>query len=396
MTSALDGIRVLDFSRFVAGPICCCLLADMGAEVTRVETPDGEADRDVGPFSPQGERIWFAAWGHHKRGITLDLQRQEGKDLALRLIALSDVVVHNFTPGSPQADFLDHTRIREIDPTIVVAAISAYGQNGPWSSLPGFDGAIQALSGVMSLTGSPDGPPTRTGITWVDFSTAYNTALGIMFALYHRSRTGLGQMLDVSLLDNAVFPVVAQGTISEFKLNRAMRCQLGNEGWYTYGNTFKAKDGWVVIQPGVDSQWRKLANAIGRPELAEDPRYKGNLDRFANRKSINKIIEEWLSNKTVQEVGEALEAARVPWGPVHTVADVVRNPQLEVRNMLVDVSRPGKESFTVPGFPLKLSLTPASVEGAPPLLGEHNMEVYKGLLGLSSDEIEKLREQCVI
>jgi CoA:oxalate CoA-transferase len=396
MPAVLDGIRVLDFSRYIAAPVACGLLADVGAEVIRIEAPGGEEDRTLGPRAPSGGPIWYAIWNHHRRGITLNLRAEAGQDLALRLIKCADVVVHNFVPGTTLAQFLDYERLRPVNPSIVVAAVSAYGQTGPWANLGGFDSLIQGISGVMSLTGLPGGPPLRTGLSWVDFSAAYNTALGVMFALYHRARTGLGQLVDVGLLDTAVFPVIAQGILAEYLLNGAARRQIGNETWYGYINLFRAKDGWITISPAVDSQFRRLVRAIGRPELAEDPRFATPVDRFAHREVLNEILEPWVAERTLAEVTAEMERAHVPVGPANTVEAVAANPQLAARGMIVPVGRPGAAPIPTPGFPLKLSRTPASVEGPAPEVGEHNDEVFGALLGLDAAEIAALRERQII
>lgn len=394
--AVLSGIRILDFSRYIAAPLACGLLADMGAEVIRVEPPGGDEDRTVGPVAPDGRPVWFNTWAHGRQGITLDLRQDAGRALLRRLVRCADVVVHNFTPGSRQASWLGYDALRSENPSVIVAAVSAYGQTGPWAARGGFDSLIQGVCGVMSLTGFPGGPPVRPGAPWVDVSYGYNTALGIMFALFERARSGLGQLVDVGLLDNAVFPLIVQGMISEMRLTGAARTAIGNESWYTYLNTFQARDGWVTISPSVDSLWRRLAEAIERPELAEDPRFRGHLDRFAHREILNEILGAWVRDRTVADVTERLNAARVPCGPVATLAEMAENPQVAAREMLIEIASDHAPTATVPGYPIKFSRTPAHVGGAAPAIGEHNFGVYGELLGLSNADLAGLHSTGVI
>ena len=396
MPPLLDGVRILDFSRYIAAPIACAMLADMGAEVIRVESPQGEEDRTLGPFSPEGRKMWFSSTGHHKQGITLDTRKPEGRELADRLVEKADVVVHNFAPGSTPAEFLTFDRLRLIKADIIVAAVTAYGQTGPWAQYSGFDGLLQALSGMMSITGFPGSPPLRSGVTVVDISAGCNTALGIMFALYHRLQTGQGQNVDVGLLDCSVFPIAAQGMVSEYKRNDVARGQLGNQSWYTLVNAFEARDAWVLLSPVLDGQWQRLAELIGRPEMVDDPRFDTNLNRYYNREPIDEAVGAWMAGQTAEEALGKLRGARIPAEKVHTIGEMAANPQVAAREMLVDLGRPGEEAHTVPGFPIKMSLTPATVEGPAPLLGEHSDEVYGKLLDLTPREIAAYREQGVI
>jgi crotonobetainyl-CoA:carnitine CoA-transferase CaiB-like acyl-CoA transferase len=372
------------------------MLADMGAEVIRVEGPQGEEDRTLGPFSPEGRKMWFSCTGHHKKGITLDTRKPEGRELADRLIEKADVVVHNFAPGSRPSEFLAYDRLRLIKTDIIVAAVTAYGQTGPWARYTGFDGLLQALSGMMSITGFPGSPPVRSGVTVVDISAGYNTALGIMFALYHRQLTGQGQNVDVGLLDCSIFPIAAQGMVSEYKLNGVARGPIGNQSWYTMVNTYETRDAWVVLSPALDSQWQKLAELIGRPEMIDDPRFDTNLNRYYNREPINELLGAWMAAQTAEEALGKLRAARIPAEKVHNIGEMTQNTQVAAREMLVDLGRPGEEAHTVPGFPIKMSLTPATVEGPAPLIGEHNDEVYEELLDLTPSQIAAYREQGVI
>ncbi len=393
----LDGIKVLDFSRFAAGPVCAEILADMGAEVIRIEKSGGEDDRTLPPLAPDGTGLMFTCLARHKKSITLNLNNDRGKEILKELVKKADVVIHNFTQGSPEAKLLDYGELKKINPAIIVAAISAFGQSGPHRHWNGFDGIAQAMSGSMSFTGFPGNPPTRAGIGAVDWFTGSTSALGIMFALYHRTKTGEGQMIDISLLDSAVYLMAGLGIAADYQVNNAVRRQLGNQVWYqSCSNCFKAKDGWVVIGAAVDVLWRRLAKTMGKPELADDPRFKDCLSRFNNRDIVNSIVGEWVAERTTAEVVEQLQSAYVPAGPVLSVDKVVNEPCVKAREMLVNIKSPGGTTILGPGFPVKFSATPANIDGVAPGIGEYNDEIYGDLLGFSKEQVAQLESEGVI
>jgi len=384
MTPVLDGIRVLDFSRYIAAPTACALLADAGAEVVRVEAPGGEEDRRIGVMGPQGQPMWFAGTGRHKRAITLDLRNEAALPLLGDLVRLGDVVVHNYAPGSPQAALLHYDALAEANPSVVVAAVSAYGQTGPFAEKTGFDVTVQATAGMMDLTGQADGPPTRSGVAIGDFLAAYNAAFGVMLALWERNASGLGQMVDVGLFDSTVLPVIAQAMVSEFRHTGRARRRIGNGSWYSFVDSFEALDGTVMICPAIESQWRRLAHTVERADLLDDPRLRDNPSRFEHRAELGAIVQAWVGQRTVDEVVAAMDEARVPCSRVLTVPEMSEHPQVHARGMLVEVGRDGEDTMTVAGFPVKLSRTPATVEGPPPHVGEHNAWAYGELLGLDA------------
>ena len=384
MSPVLDGIRVLDFSRYIAAPTACALLADAGAEVVRVEAPGGEEDRRIGVMGPQGQPMWFACTGRHKRAITLDLRNEAALPLLHDLARLADVVVHNYAPGSPQAALLHYDALAGVNPSIVVAAVSAYGQTGPFAEKTGFDVTVQATAGMMDLTGQDDGPPTRSGVAIGDFLAAYNAAFGVMLALWERNASGLGQMVDVGLFDSTVLPVIAQAMVSEYRHTGRARRRIGNGSWYSFVDSFEALDGTVMICPAIESQWRRLARTVERADLLDDPRLRDNPSRFEHRAELGAIVQAWVERRTVDEVVAAMDAARVPCSRVLTVPEMAEHPQVHARGMLVEVGRDGEAAMTVAGFPIKLSRTPATVEGAPPHVGEHNAWAYEDLLGLDA------------
>ena len=382
MSPVLNGIRVLDLSRYIAAPTACAMLADAGAEVIRVEAPGGEEDRQIGVMGPQGQPMWFACWARHKRAITLDIRNEAGAPLLYKLVRVADVVVHNYVPGSPQAALLHYDALSQVNPSIVVAAVSAYGQTGPFAQKTGFDVTVQATAGMMDLSGPADGPPMRSGVAVADFLAGYNTAFGVMLALWERNSSGLGQMVDVGLLDCTAAPVISQGMVSEHRYTGRARRRIGNGSWYSFVDAFEATDGDVVICPAIDSQWRRLARTIGRPDLLDDDRYGSNLSRFEHRDELAEIVAGWAKERSIDEIVAAMDGARVPCSKVLGIPEMAEHPQIKAREMLVEVGREGEDPMVVAGFPIKLSRTPATVEGAPPLVGEHNAWAYGELLGL--------------
>jgi crotonobetainyl-CoA:carnitine CoA-transferase CaiB-like acyl-CoA transferase len=388
----LDGIRVLDLSRFQSGPVCGMLLGDMGAEVIRIEEPEGAPDRSWGLLGPDGETLSYKIVGRNRKGITLRVGKPEGKKIFDELVKKSDVVLHNFTPSTSIAKELDYERLREINSEIIVAAISGFGQNGPDSKLVCFDHIAQARSGGMILTGFPGDPPLKTTITYNDLGAGAYAALGIVMALYHRERTGKGQFIDVSLFDVAFFSTQCMGALLLYRVYGEIRKQVGNRGFHSYLGCFKAKDGWVFLSGTTNPIWKRLARAIGREDMANDPRFdKNDMVRFDHADLIDQVIKEWVAQRTVAEVIDVLKTARVPCGVVNTVDKLEDDPQVAARSMIVNLDYSGLGNIPTPGLPIKLSLTPGRIDLRAPKIGEHNKEVYCGLLGFNEEELKKLK-----
>lgn len=392
----LEKLTVLDFSRFAAGPICSAILADMGAEVIKIEKPGGEEDRTMPPFTSDGISFLFIASSHHKKAITLSLKTKAGEEILDKLVAKSDIVMHNFTPGTKEANTLQYDHLKSVNPSIILVAISAFGQHGPYAQRVGFDTIAQAMSGAMSFSGFPGTPPTRAAVPWVDFTTALNAALGIMFALYHRDKTGQGQMVSVSLLDSAIYLVAGIAAYAEYKMKGVVRYQTGNQTWGNSTNCFRAKDGWVMIGLSSDSMWKRLAKTIGKKELIDAPMFKDSWSRFESRDIVNDLIGDWIAEKTVSEVIRLLEESRVPCAPVLTVDQTLADPHIKDQDSLVDIEYANARTCLLSNFPIKLSLTPGNVEGPVPMIGEHNEEIYSRLLGLSKGELYQLEKEEVI
>ncbi len=395
---ALKGIRVLDLSRFQSGPVCGMLLGDMGAEVIRIEEPGGAGDRSWGLLGPDSETLSYKIVGRNKKGITLNLGTVAGKKIFRKLVAVSDVVLHNFSPGAPQAEQLAYTRLRRANRRVIVAAISGFGQNGPDAELPCFDGVAQARSGGMVLTGFPGDPPLKSTITHNDITSGLFAALGIVIALYDREKAGVGQFIDVSLFDTAFFCTQAMGALLLYEVYGEVRQQVGNLGFHSYIGIFKTKDErWVLISGTTNAIWKRLTKAIGRTDMGTDPLFSVNdMIRFDNGALIDPIVDEWVGQRTADEVIDVLRQARVPCSIVNTVDQVVNDPQVAARRMIRYVDYPGVGRIPLPGLPLNLSGMPERAFSLAPKVGEHNDVVYRELLGLNGQHLERLKSKGVI
>ena len=388
MDRALSGIRVLDFSTFAAGPYCSMLMADMGAEVIRIESPDGGVDRRVGQLDPSGESLVFKTTARNKKSITLNLFTPESDGLVKKLVEKSDVVIHNFLTGTRGAEKLAYKRLKRINPKIIVGAVSGYGQSGPQAKYPCLDPVAQAISGQMWIHGFTGNPPLQAGPRYVDFCAGSNLAFGILAALYYRQQTGKGQMIDIALLDMAVALVQNMSALIVYTMYGEIRSQVGNYGFSSYMDCCLAKDEcWVYIAPLADTQWSKFAEAIGREDMASDSRFANDMVRWENRDVIHEVVSQWVADRTADEVIAQLNKTRVVVGKVNTVAEMKNDPRVQNREMIVNVDHPGLGKIPIPGVVPKLSATPGKVEKCAPRVGEHNEEVYANLLGLSMEQI---------
>ena len=397
MQKVLEGVKVLDFSRYVAGAYCGTLLADMGAEVIRVERPGGEVDRELGPFAPNGENIVYGMLlARNKKDITLNTRSEKGREILKELVKRVDIVVENYGVEGKKIMGLDYELLSEVNPAIILVSISGFGSSGPYAKKLCFDAVAQGMSGAMCYTGFPENPPTRAAVAYVDYSSGIYGALGAMFALYYREKTGKGQMVDVALADAAVCFVAGMGVAAEYKLLNYIRPQIGNTSFYNYNNTYKAKDGWLFIYTLGNAIWQRFLKVIGREDLAQDPRFKDDMTRWQNRDALDPIVSEWVSQYTVKEVSDLLEKARVPCGQVKDIAAVINDPQVQAREMIVDVDFPGVGPVPLNGVVTKLSKTPGSIEKRAPLIGEHNQEIYCDLLNFSQEEILQLKQEGII
>lgn len=401
MRKALEGLRVLDLTRVYAGPYCTMVLADMGAEVIKIENPAGGDDtRRIGPYrnNEPGEECsgYFAMLNRNKYGVTLNLKHPRAVELFKRLVTHADVVVENYAPGTMRKFGLGWEVLRQVNSRIILGSISGYGQTGPLSSRPSYDGNAQALSGLMSLIGAPDGPPMRVNPAIGDSSAAIHAAFGILCAVYARERTGLGQWVDVAQLD-AVFSIMESAVINYTLAGNVLgRVGSRHQDVCVY-DVFRCRDGYVYVGAYKLHHWGSLCRLLDQADWVTDPRTATNEQRLAHYDALVKpVIEAWAARYTADALVELLDRESIPCAKVQTVDEAVYHPQLQAREMIATVTHPVMGALELPGVTCKLSNTPGSVDRPPPLLGEHNAEVYGRLLGLTSDELDALRHEGVI
>lgn len=396
--NALESIRVLDLSRFQSGPVCGMLLGDMGAEVIRVEELDGAPDRSWGLVGPDGETLSYKVVGRSRKSITLNYGSDKGRKIFRELVKVSDVVLHNFTPGAPFTEELDYNHLRRVKSSIIVAAISGFGQNGPDREKVCFDHVAQARSGALMLTGFPNSPPLKATVTSNDMMSGLFATIGILTALYVRERTGEGQFIDASLLDTASFATQLMGALILYDVYGQIRVQVGNLGFHAYIGIFETKDKeWVLISGATNGIWKRLTKVIGRPDLASKDTYGPNdMVRFDNAKALDPVIAEWTKQRTADEALQLLHSSRIPCSRVNTVNRIKDDPQVQAREMITYVEDPRIGKIPIPSFPFRMSRTPGAIRSRAPMVGEHNEEIYRGLLGFSKKKFEELCSEGII
>jgi crotonobetainyl-CoA:carnitine CoA-transferase CaiB-like acyl-CoA transferase len=400
-SAALSHVRVLDLSRVLAGPWASQVLADLGAEVIKVERPGtGDETREWGPpwlsAAEDGAResAYFASTNRGKRSVTIDLSRAEGQALVRRLAARADVVLENHRVGSLARRGLGYEDLAAVNPRLVYCSISGFGQSGPYRDRPGYDFLVQAMGGLMSVTGEPDGPPMKVGVALTDLLTGMYAATAVLAALAERERSGRGQHVDLALLDVQVAALANQA--ESFLVTGRAPGRLGNAhpSIVPY-QAFRTRDGHVVVAVGNDAQFARLAEVVGRPELARDPRFATNADRVEHRGALVAILAAALAARPTEEWVRALDAANVPAGPINDLAQVFEDPQVRHRGLRVDVPRARGDSVPVVASPIRLSRTPVE-HRPPPRLGEHTREVLVEVLGMDDAEVEALRSAGVV
>jgi len=386
---------VLDLTRVLVGPYATMVLADLGAEVIKVERPgEGDETRHVAPLK-NGESHYFLAVNRNKLGLAVDMKRPEGKQILVDLARRSDVFIENFRPGVARRLGLDHESLSAENPRLIYCSISAFGQTGPFASRSALDIAIQAMSGVMSITGEPDGPPTRMGLPMADLCGALYAVVGVLSAVYERERTGRGQFIDFSMLDGMVAMLMYMATRVFMTGEDAPKIGTGHYGIVPYG-AFPASDGYLVIANIGEAFWPKICAAIGRPDLAGDPRYDTNEKRVARRAEVDALVASATALKTVAEWDEILERHDVPHAPILRVSEVLEHPQVLARGMVSEFDHRRVGRFPALGRAIRLPDHEGEPLRPPPLLGEHNLQVLRDLLGYSPERIETLRAEGVI
>ena len=396
----LAGIRVIELGTLLAGPFAGRLLGDLGAEVIKIEAP-GQPDpiREWGKARYQGRSLMWPVQSRNKKCVTLNLRLERGQELLLRLIEKADVVTENFRPGTLEKWNLGYEQMSEVNPGIVLARISGYGQTGPYASRAGFASVSEAMGGIRHINGFPGEAPPRMHISLGDSLAAMFATQGILSALYWRDACGggLGQVVDVSLMESAF--ALLESTVPEYDRLGIVRGPQGtNLKGIAPSNIFRSSDEkWMVIAANADGVFRRLCDAIGRPELADDERFSTHLARGDNQDEIEGIIADWARERTASEIDRVLNEAGVICGPIYTIEDIFDDPQYQARDMLLEQVDPEFGPYVGPGIVPKLTRTPGAVRwSATWEEGSHNREVYGGLLGLTDDELAELREEGVL
>lgn len=394
MSKVLEGIRVLDFGRYIAGPFCGTLLGDLGAEVIRIEKVDGSEDRYLSPITDNGDGALFMQLARNKLGMTLNPMKPQGREIVNKLVATADVVVANLPPDTLEAMGLDYASLTAVKPDIILTMISAFGRGGPYANRVGFDGLGQAMSGNMYMSGAPD-QPVKAYAPFVDFGTASLSAFGTMAALYERQKSGKGQIVEGSLFNTAL--TMMNGTaIEQAAIQRNRVATLNRSQTSSPADTFKTRDGWVLVQSVGGPLFKRWADLMGEDHWLTDPRFKDDISRGDNGELISARLAAWCAERTSKEVLDAMEAARLPAGPVLSPQEVLNDPHIAAKGLFQAVAYPGLD---VPAplmrTPVELSQTPGEIRRRAPTLGEHTDQIMREL-GYTAAEIAELRAQRII
>jgi crotonobetainyl-CoA:carnitine CoA-transferase CaiB-like acyl-CoA transferase len=394
MAGVLEGVRVLDFGRYIAGPYCAALLGELGAEVIRIEKRDGSEDRYILPVAANGDGAMFLQMNRNKLSMTLDPMSEDGREIVRRLVATADVVIANLPARTLKAMRLDYDSLKAVKPDIILTTSSAYGPTGPHADRVGFDGIGQVMSGVVYLAGEAD-QPYRAQASWVDFGTALHCAFGTLAALMARRETGMGQKVEGALLATAV--AVTNSTLLEQAVLGIDRKPTGNRGWSSApSDLYRTKDGWIICQVLGQPLWKRWAALMGEPHWLTDPRFEDDISRGDNGALVSERMARWCAERSTEEALEILGKAQIPAGPVLKPQETLDHPQVQALGLLEPVEYPGlPRPAPVAKAPVWLSGTPGGIRRRPPLLGEHTDEIMRGL-GYDGAAIAALREKGVI
>lgn len=391
MALALQGLRVLDLTRVLAGPYAAMVLADLGADVVKIEVPGRGDDSRAYPPYVNGESAYFMSLNRNKRSVTLDLKNPAARELFLSLARKADVVLENFRPGTMARLGLSYETLHIENPRLIYAAASGFGQSGPYSQRAAYDAVIQAMGGLMSITG-PEGAPTRVGTSIADITAGLFTTIGILAALQSRAESGQGQMVDVAMLDSVV--AILENAIARYTATGEVPGPLGNRHPAIFPfEPFETADGEIMVAAGNNELWTRLCRALDIPELASDARFITNPQRHVHYAEMRAALDAVFRTRPTADWLSLLDAAGVPNGPINSIADVVHDPQVQAREMMQTVEHPVAGTTQLPGIPIKLSATPGAIRRAAPVLGEHTAEVLGEWLGLDDQEIEEMRSQ---
>jgi CoA:oxalate CoA-transferase len=400
MKTALEGIRVIDLSHVLAAPTTTMILADLGAEVIHVEPPRGDDAREYGPFAgePGKNRSgYFISLNRNKKSLVLNLKLEKGREILRGLLRVSDVLIENFRPTTMKKMGFGWEDVKELNPRLIYAAISGFGQDSPpeYASRPSYDMVAQAYSGLMSITGPVDGPPCRVGTSMGDIVAGQQAAIGILAALAFREKTGRGQFYDGSMVDG-LFSVL-ESAVSRYTITGKIPGPLGGaHPSITPFEAFRTRDSWIIVAVGNDFLWAKLCRVLGREDLTHDPRFATNHIRTENQPELSRILTSELVKKTTEAWIGIFEREEIPHSPINNVKEICEDPIIRHRNMLVTVEQPGVGPVRIAGSPLRLSETPGRVVSHAPLLGEHSEEVLRTILGYDREQIETLKAEGVI
>lgn len=391
MALSLEGIKVLDLTRVLAGPYSTMILADLGAQVIKIEKPEtGDDSRQFGPYI-EDESAYFMSINRNKKSVTLNLKKKKGKEILLGLVKEVDVVVENFRPGTMEKLGLGYDVLKEVNPKIIYAAASGFGHTGPYSKRPAYDAVVQAMGGIMSITGQKGGEATRVGSSIGDITAGLFCTIGILAALINRNSTGRGQKVDVAMLDCQV--AILENAIARYIVSGIVPQPAGNRhSSIVPFEPFDTKDGEIMVAAGNDVLWVKLCKALDIEKLAYDERFLTNPLRNKNYNELRPIVAKHFMEKTTKEWQDILDDIGVPNGPINTIDKVLKNPQILAREMIVEVEHPRAGKMKMPGIPIKLSETPGTIRTAAPILGQHTQEILKEMLNMNNEEIEKIKK----
>lgn len=390
-----ENLKVLDLTRVLAGPYASMVLADFGANVIKIETPEiGDDSRSFGPFIGK-ESVYFMSLNRGKRSMTLNLKQNEAQDIFRKMVKKADIVLENYRPGTMEKFGLGYEQLKKVNPRIIYAACSGFGHNGPYSQKPAYDVIVQGMGGIMSITGQDGGEPTRVGVSMGDITAGLFTVIGLLTALYIREFTNHGQKVDVAMLDCQV--AILENAIARYLVTCKVPVPIGNRHpSITPFEAFATQNGYIIIAVGNDRLWSKFCRLIKREDLIADERFATNAQRTNNQKQLKAILDGIFPDKTVAAWIELLDGAGIPCGPINTIDRVLDDPQVKAREMIVEIDHPMAGRLRMPGLPIKLSETPGTVEKPAPLLGQHTADILKELLGMSTTQITELQAKRII
>jgi CoA:oxalate CoA-transferase len=392
----LENIKILDLTRVLAGPYATMLLQELGAEVIKVEIPEtGDDARFFGPFK-NGKSAYFLSINRGKKSISVNMKSPKGIEILLELVKKVDILTENFRPGTMEKLGLSYEKLKKINPRLIFASTSGFGQTGPDSRKPAYDMLVQAMSGMMSITGWADKPPTRVGASIGDLGAGLFTVIGILAALHHREKSGEGQLVDVAMLDCQLS--LLENAIVRYQVEGKSPAPGGNQHpTITPFQVFRTKDDYLAVSVGNDAMWKTFCETINRADLFNNPKYKTNRDRTTNRNELLPELEHLFPTKTNVEWCEILEKAGLPYSPVNTIDKIIDHPQVKARNMIVETDDKSGGTIRVAGNPIKMSSIPEGPTRKPvPEIGEHNFEILSELLGFDENQIEELKKEGVL